>query len=807
MADVTETINNIKDLLAQLGSSSENFDSTVDKFTFDVTQHTQFQSFSSETFIKVVVSNTTSITDVENANLLVFDEVLDEATLKTKLESLGIGDRPVFVQYLNEENNSVLVFSQSSEINIVQTFNSQVILDPNNFSFVTGTNIDDNQVVVTTANGDDGDDDDDNNDDDNNDDDNNDDDNNDDDNNDDDNNDDDNNDDDNNDDDNNDDDEVVVIVDDNPTSGNDQDLNIKGTKGDDRLIGSDGNDRIRGDKGNDSIFGGKGDDKITGDKGADQIFYSQLGEGVDRLEDFSREDKLVFNKTVFGNFSTADFTSIVVTSKTQDIGDADLLVFEDKGKDKNQSLDSVLGKLDDLGVGDRPVFALFSEKGNDNKLVFVDGETVDVIGTFKDKTKLQADNFRFVKMKENGEVDEQPVLGTDDDDSLDGSSDTDSCYGGDGQDTLNGGGGGDTFIYLNINEGGDTIINFNINIDVLNFNSTTFGNITNQNFQSIVINNNTTSVGNANFLVFNQEIEVTNLLTILGDLGVNPNRPVFVSAPSEGDDSQTVLYFIQNQEVNIVANFNQNLVLNVNNFNFDNGTSVPGNQIVGTTAKDVLKGTAGNDTIKGLANNDRISGDNGNDYLLGGAGNDNLAGGTGNDSIFGNVGDDKLSGQEGNDYLAGGTGFDHLLAGAGNDILLGGTGGDRLNGGAGNDSLIGGAGKDHFIFNTNEPFKPADFGVDRITDFKVGEDLILLDQRSFNALNSLAGVGFSIASEFAVLTTAVDKSSALIVYNENTGELFYNQNGNANGFGTGGKFAVLENKAVLTADNFQIRVV
>jgi Ca2+-binding RTX toxin-like protein len=620
--------------------------------------------------------------------------------------------------------------------------------------------------------------------------------------------DDDDNDNDNNEDDDNDDDEVVVIVDENnPTSGNDQDLNIKGSKDDDQLVGSNGDDKIKGDKGNDSIFGGKGDDKISGDKGADQIFYSQLGEGIDRLEDFSQEDKLVFNKTVFGNFSTANFSSTVLTSNTQEVDDADLLIFEGKGKDKNQSLDSVLGKLDDLGVGDRPVFALFSEKGNDNKLVFVEGETVDVIGTFKNKTKLQADNFKFVKMTEDGEVDEEPVLGTDDNDSLDGSSDSDSCYGGDGQDTLNGGGGGDTFIYLNINEGGDTIINFNIDIDVLNFNSTTFGNITNQNFQSIVINNSTTSVGNANFLIFKEEIEVTNLLTILANLGVNPNRPVFVSAPSEGDDSQTVLYFIQNQEVNIVANFNQNLVLNVNNFNFDNVTSIPGNEIIGTANRDILNGTAGNDTMTGLGGNDQISGNAGNDSLLGGAGNDVLAGGTGNDSLLGNVGNDKLYGQEGNDYLTGRHGFDHLFGGDGNDILLGGTGGDRLNGGAGNDSLIGGGGKDRFIFNTNEVFKPADFGVDRIADFTLGEDLILLDQRSFNTLTSEGGIGFSVASEFTVVNTAIDRSSALIVYNQNTGELFYNQNGSANGFGTGGKFAVLENKAVLTAESFQIRVV
>ena len=96
----------------------DNFDPTVDQFTFNVQEYSQFQSFASTNFIKVEISNTTSVTDIENASLLVFNEVLDEETLQIKLKELGVGDRLVFIQYLNAENNSVLVFSQSSEVNI-----------------------------------------------------------------------------------------------------------------------------------------------------------------------------------------------------------------------------------------------------------------------------------------------------------------------------------------------------------------------------------------------------------------------------------------------------------------------------------------------------------------------------------------------------------------------------------------------------------------------------------------------------------------------------------------------------------------
>lgn len=193
--------------------------------------------------------------------------------------------------------------------------------------------------------------------------------------------------------------------------------------------------------------------------------------------------------------------------------------------------------------------------------------------------------------------------------------------------------------------------------------------------------------------------------------------------------------------------------------------------------------------IKGNSGDDRLIGDNGNDTLRGGAGNDLMLGIRGNDLIEGN------------------SGFDHLLGGAGNDTLRGGIGRDRLNGGAGNDVLTGGASIDRFIFNTNEEFTQADVGTDEITDFVVGKDIILLDKDTFTALTSIQGDGFSVATEFAIVTTnaAARTSDAFIVYNTENGRLFYNANGSAAGLGGGGNFATLTNEAEISADDFFLR--
>lgn len=158
----------------------------------------------------------------------------------------------------------------------------------------------------------------------------------------------------------------------------------------------------------------------------------------------------------------------------------------------------------------------------------------------------------------------------------------------------------------------------------------------------------------------------------------------------------------------------------------------------GLGGDDWMNGGAGNDTLDGGSGNDRLIGGAGFDVLWGGMGNDVLDGGWGNDRLDGQMGNDLLFGGDGHDTLIGGPGQDTLVGGAGNDIMMGGDGNDHLqggagadtlqggagndtlNGGQGNDVLVGGAGVDTFVFHAGS-------GADRIVDYQVGTDRLLID--------------------------------------------------------------------------------
>ncbi|GGA59294.1 calcium-binding protein [Okeania sp. KiyG1] len=229
-------------------------------------------------------------------------------------------------------------------------------------------------------------------------------------------------------------------------------------------------------------------------------------------------------------------------------------------------------------------------------------------------------------------------------------------------------------------------------------------------------------------------------------------------------------------------------------------------KITGTSRKDTIDGKDGNDQINGRGGNDRLQGGIGNDRLDGGTGKDRLNGGIGNDRLDGGKGADILNGGGGKDTLIGGGGNDNLIGGAGRDKLLGGGGNDRLTGSAGNDTLTGGGGRDRFIYETNRRFRRADFGVDRITDFVAGQDDIVLDKTTFTSLESTAGNRL-IANDFAIITDNANAatSNAEIVYNSSNGQLFYNANGSAAGFGGGGRFAILTNEAELSRTDFIVQ--
>ncbi|WP_442581602.1 hypothetical protein ACSBOB_06315 [Mesorhizobium sp. ASY16-5R] len=223
---------------------------------------------------------------------------------------------------------------------------------------------------------------------------------------------------------------------------------------------------------------------------------------------------------------------------------------------------------------------------------------------------------------------------------------------------------------------------------------------------------------------------------------------------------------------------------------------------------------------------------------------------TGNEfiqTIFGNAGVNKLNGRGGADRMYGyggndiyyvdnagdkvfesvGKGFDrvlttvHYVLAAGTEIeiltvakstststinLIGNEFGQRVAGGAGTniidgkgglDTLLGGAGKDYFTFTTA---LDAVTNVDTIGDFNVVDDTIRLENAVFTALTATG----ALASGFfrANATGTAQDANDYIVYETDTGKLFYDADGN--GAGAAIRFATLTGLPVLTAADFLV---
>lgn len=183
-----------------------------------------------------------------------------------------------------------------------------------------------------------------------------------------------------------------------------------------------------------------------------------------------------------------------------------------------------------------------------------------------------------------------------------------------------------------------------------------------------------------------------------------------------------------------------------------------------------------------------IGGFTGNISIAVGAAIENAKGGSGNDVIAGNGVVNRLTGNGGNDRLYGY---------AGNDIMNGGNGNDQFFGGVGNDRLVGGAGTDRFVFNTA---LNGSTNVDTIDDYSVASDTIALENAIFSTIGAL---GTLVAAAFRKNATglAADASDR-IIYETDTGNLFYD----ANGTGAGGRtrIAHLDTGLALTHQDFLI---
>jgi Ca2+-binding RTX toxin-like protein len=192
-----------------------------------------------------------------------------------------------------------------------------------------------------------------------------------------------------------------------------------------------------------------------------------------------------------------------------------------------------------------------------------------------------------------------------------------------------------------------------------------------------------------------------------------------------------------------------------------------------------------------------------------------MAGGAGDDTYYvDNIGDQAAEADnQGLDlvfssvsYSLGGQSIEKLaLTGSANvnatgnslsNSVYGNSGNNLISGGLGNDTLIGAGGSDLFEFAT----ALGATNIDRIVDFSVAADTIRLSHTIFTAI---VGTGTLSSAQFVANTsgTAQDASDR-IIYEADTGKLFYDSNGSAAGGAV--QFAQLSAGLALTANDFSI---
>ncbi|MBL1209203.1 MAG: calcium-binding protein, partial [Geminocystis sp. GBBB08] len=134
----------------------------------------------------------------------------------------------------------------------------------------------------------------------------------------------------------------------------------------------------------------------------------------------------------------------------------------------------------------------------------------------------------------------------------------------------------------------------------------------------------------------------------------------------------------------------------------------------------------------------------------------------------------------------------NLLTGDdGNDLHYGGSGNDTLYGGNGNDILNGGTGLDSFLFNSTSE------KVDRITDFNVTDDTILISSSGFGGL----GVGTLISTQFTIGSSATTLDHRFF-YNSSNGRLFFDVDGS--GATSAVQIAILNTGLAMTNDDIVV---
>jgi Ca2+-binding RTX toxin-like protein len=503
---------------------------------------------------------------------------------------------------------------------------------------------------------------------------------------------------------------------------------LEGGGGKDLLMGGDGTDRLYGGAEADLLIGGDGNDLLNGQQGVD---FAAGGKGDDRYYVDGQGDK-VFEKSNEGDDLVIAYSSYTLASGSsiEAIATRDAtgtIAIDLAGNEFVQTIHGNAGvnRLKGGGGGDF-LFGLaggdqlYGETGND---FLTGGAGADYLsgGTGSDTASYATATARVVVQLATPANNQGEAAG-DTFNSIEhviGSAFDDGMVGTVGANRIDGGKGADRIFGI---DGDDTLIG-GIGADYL----------------SGGVGNDTASYVTAGARV------VVQLLTPSNNEG-NANGDTF------------------------------NSIENITGGNFNDG-------LVGNTGANRLEGGQGDDRIFGVDGNDTLIGGGGADYLSGGTGTDLASYATAKAAVVVSLANPSINkGDAAGDTfnsienLSGSAYNDLVYGNSANNVINGDAGNDIIKGYAGNDTLTGSAGKDTFVFNTA---LNASTNTDTITDFSVVDDVIQLDNAFFTTLTTL---GTLATAAFRANTTGLAAdSSDRIIYETDTGELYYDANGSASG--------------------------
>ena len=549
--------------------------------------------------------------------------------------------------------------------------------------------------------------------------------------------------------------------------------NVTGGTGNDTLTGDTLNNSLLGGGGNDVLKGAAGKDTLDGGAGVDTADYGDKTASVIVALNGAtnatvkiggvNEDTIRNIENITGGTGNDTLTGAALNNTLLGDGGDDLL----KGAAGNDTLDGGAG-TDTADYRDKTAAIAVTLNGATDATVTVGGVAEDTIRNIEN------------------------VFGGSANDTLIGDGLDNTFRGGLGADTMDGGAGADTADY------GDKTTSVSVTLNGATDATVKVGGVdedTVRNIENIIgssANDTLTGDSLSNTLLGSGGSDL--LKGAAGNDTLDGGTGIDTADYSDKSNAVAVTLNGATDATVTVGGVNEDTIRNIENVRGGSGAD----SLTGDGLANLFRGGLGADTLDGGAGGDTA------DYSdksaavvvkLNAATNATVTVGgvarTTSDLTVGGVAEDTIRNIE---NVTGGSGADTLTGDGKANQLRGNGAADTLNGKSSNDILTGGAGGDTFVFDTA---LNATNNVDHITDFAT-EDTIQLDDVVFTGIapGTLAADAFHSA---AGATEASDTDDR-IVYDTTTGELYYDADG------LGGvaavKFAVLDNQAALTHDDF-----